>query len=192
MPSGWGHPLAHVLGLPCLGSILDCHYWDFYIYLWERDTIRSSNRHIWGCPTEISLSVAQGDAVAFSSLLAWRLLLLKWKSAKPPSHSQWEHNVMSFLKLEQLKYSLRGSSKGLIRFGAHFYAISKKNLLLDSIHFVIACNVVVFCVVNSFFLSFFLYIFHVFWCFLRFYNVIKWMYVALSAFENSIKRFKYI
>lgn len=62
-------------------------------------------------PMEISLSVAQGDAVAFSSLLARRLLLLKWKSAKPPSHSQWVHNVMSFLKLEKLKYSLRGSSK---------------------------------------------------------------------------------
>lgn len=42
------------------------------------------------------------------SLLARRLLLLHWKSAKCPSISRWLKVIMFFLKLEKIKYTLRG------------------------------------------------------------------------------------
>ena len=110
VPSGWGHPLSHVLALPCLGSILDCHFWDFYIYLWESDTTRSSNCHIWGCLYGKLVVSGTGWRSGLFVITSTELLL-KWKSAKPSSHSQCVHNGMSFLKLEKLKYSSRGSSK---------------------------------------------------------------------------------
>lgn len=50
------------------------------------------------------------DVLAFTSLLARRHLLLNWKSTKAPSSSRWLSDVMSFLKLEKIKYSLRGNT----------------------------------------------------------------------------------
>ncbi|KAF3840930.1 hypothetical protein F7725_006792 [Dissostichus mawsoni] len=52
----------------------------------------------------------QLDILAFTSLLARRLLLLHWKSKKAPSNAKWRSDVMSFLKLEKIKYSLRGGT----------------------------------------------------------------------------------
>lgn len=60
-------------------------------------------------PDQIDVSNAQSDAIAFSSLLARRLILFEWKSATPPTHRRWVGDVMAHLKLEKLKYSTRGS-----------------------------------------------------------------------------------
>ncbi len=57
----------------------------------------------------LKLSVAKSDAIAFMSLLARRLILLKWKSDTPPLYKQWFGEVMAHLRLEKLKYSIRGS-----------------------------------------------------------------------------------
>ena len=62
-------------------------------------------------PGEMTVSVLQSDAIAFSSLLARRLILFNWKSAIPPSHRRWVGDVMAHLKLEKLKYSTRGSAQ---------------------------------------------------------------------------------
>ncbi|KAF3844638.1 hypothetical protein F7725_007801 [Dissostichus mawsoni] len=40
--------------------------------------------------------------IAFSTLLARRLILLKWKQHSPPSFSQWVKDVMYFLQLEKM------------------------------------------------------------------------------------------
>lgn len=53
--------------------------------------------------------------IAFSTLLARRLILLKWKQHSPPSFSQWVKDVMYFLQLEKIKFLLRGSSNTFIR-----------------------------------------------------------------------------
>ena len=47
--------------------------------------------------------------IAFTSLLARRLILLSWKQATPPSFTRWIKETMYFLKLEKIKFTLRGS-----------------------------------------------------------------------------------
>lgn len=47
--------------------------------------------------------------IAFTSLIARRLILLSWKEQAPPSFTRWIRDVMHFLKLEKTRYTLRGS-----------------------------------------------------------------------------------
>ena len=47
--------------------------------------------------------------MAYTSLLARRRILLSWKSPTPPSATAWLEDVMFFLKLEKIKFSLKGS-----------------------------------------------------------------------------------
>lgn len=49
--------------------------------------------------------------IAFSTLLARRLIQLKWKQQAPPSFTKWIKDMLYFLKLEQIKYTLKGSSQ---------------------------------------------------------------------------------
>ena len=83
-----------------------------FSYICDKEIQPDPTIAIFGvAPPEVSLSLVQADAVAFSSLLARRLILLQWKSNNPPTHSQWIESVMTYLKLEKLRYSTRGSSK---------------------------------------------------------------------------------
>ena len=67
---------------------------------------------IFGVPVVPSAySRPQADVIVFSSLLARRKILFEWKSPKPPLSSSWLSRVMFFVKLEKIKYSLRGSMK---------------------------------------------------------------------------------
>lgn len=50
------------------------------------------------------------NIIAFATLLARRRILLHWKSKHPPKVSMWLSDLMLFLRLEKIKYSLRGSS----------------------------------------------------------------------------------
>lgn len=52
--------------------------------------------------------------MAFCSLLARRLILLKWKCTEPPTFSRWIKEVLFALKLEKIRFSAKGS---LSRFG---------------------------------------------------------------------------
>ncbi len=62
-------------------------------------------------PEELQLSASMCKILAFSSLLARRAILLKWKNPLPPTHIQWIRETMSCLYLEKIRYSLRGSGK---------------------------------------------------------------------------------
>lgn len=53
-------------------------------------------------PQETSITKHQARGVAFSTLLARRLILLSWKKVTP---LPWVEEVMSHLKVEQLKYT---------------------------------------------------------------------------------------
>ena len=59
----------------------------------------------------VSVNSTQRDAFAFATLLARRRILLNWKSAYPPKVSHWLRDLLLFLELEKIKYSLRGSTK---------------------------------------------------------------------------------
>lgn len=65
-------------------------------------------------PEEYKLNKYQSNAIAFSSLLARRLILFRWRATHPPSFVQWVHEVMMALQIEKLRSDLGGSCK---RFG---------------------------------------------------------------------------
>ena len=60
-------------------------------------------------PENISAVTHQHKALAFSSLLAQRLILLNWKNAAPPTHTHLIRSIMSNLKLEKIRYTLNGT-----------------------------------------------------------------------------------
>lgn len=62
-------------------------------------------------PDHLGLTRAQSNSVAFLTLLARRLILIKWKDCKPPTFTHWVKDVLYFLKLEKIRYSLKGSAK---------------------------------------------------------------------------------
>lgn len=59
-------------------------------------------------PSPIALSPVKKDVIAFTTLLARRLILLNWKSTVPPTYSRWIKEVLYFLKLEKIRQTLSG------------------------------------------------------------------------------------
>lgn len=65
---------------------------------------------IFGVPEEgIRLNNRQKSIVSFASLIARRRILMLWKNHLPPSNTSWLRDLMSFLKLEKIKFAVRGS-----------------------------------------------------------------------------------
>lgn len=62
-------------------------------------------------PSNSGLSKYDSHLIAFSTLLARRLILFNWKSSAPPTHSRWIREVMSALKLEKIRCTVQGSAK---------------------------------------------------------------------------------
>ncbi len=50
------------------------------------------------------------NVVAFATLMARRRILMGWKSPTPPKVSVWLSDMMMFLKIEKIKFFLRGST----------------------------------------------------------------------------------
>lgn len=66
---------------------------------------------IFGTPDKSDqFNWAQKEILKFTSLLARRRILLQWKSPNPPSVSQWLTDAMHFLKLEKIKYAMKGNT----------------------------------------------------------------------------------
>ena len=53
--------------------------------------------------------------IAFTTLLARRLILLNWKQRTPSSFSKWIKDVLYFLQLEKKKYTLKGSEQAFVK-----------------------------------------------------------------------------
>lgn len=64
---------------------------------------------IFGVAPSLDAPKKLKQALAFSTLLARRLILLNWKLPNSPSHSRWVREVLNNLKLEKLRLSLKGS-----------------------------------------------------------------------------------
>lgn len=87
-------------------------FFDTFSYICDREISPAPEIAIFGVtPAGLTMSRAQKDAIAFSSLLARRLILCNWKSSIPPTHKRWVEDVMAHLKLEKLKHTLRGSTQ---------------------------------------------------------------------------------
>lgn len=59
-------------------------------------------------PPTVSISSLETKLTAFVTLLARRLILLKWKSPTPPSHTLWLREVLNFVKLEKNQVHFEG------------------------------------------------------------------------------------
>lgn len=68
-------------------------------------------------PDDNHAATIQSIIIAFSSLIAGRRILLLWISHQPPSFKPWLLDTSVFLKLEKIKFSLRGSTS---RFHTHW------------------------------------------------------------------------
>uniref|UniRef100_A0A8C4S8Q7 Reverse transcriptase domain-containing protein n=1 Tax=Erpetoichthys calabaricus TaxID=27687 RepID=A0A8C4S8Q7_ERPCA len=62
-------------------------------------------------PDGLELEKDKQTVIAFTTLLARRLILLNWKNPNSPLISQWETDVLYYLKLEKIKFSNANSSK---------------------------------------------------------------------------------
>ena len=60
-------------------------------------------------PAGADLNATQANLLAYTTLLARRLILFKWKDPKAPSYAHWIREVMQSLKLEKIRYTMRGT-----------------------------------------------------------------------------------
>ena len=67
-------------------------------------------------PITFSLPNHKARLVAFSTLIARRLILMKWKSADPPSHLHWIRDMLHFIKLEKIRCTLRAVRGSISKF----------------------------------------------------------------------------
>lgn len=58
-------------------------------------------------PSDQKLPAHFVDLIAFLSLIARRAILMQWRSPHPPSHTKWIKDVLTFMKLEKIRYSLQ-------------------------------------------------------------------------------------
>ncbi|KAF3856803.1 hypothetical protein F7725_017526 [Dissostichus mawsoni] len=59
----------------------------------------------------LMITTENGDKVRLSSVeeAKKRLILLKWIHSSPPTHNRWIHEILYCVRLERIKFSLRGS-----------------------------------------------------------------------------------
>ena len=58
-------------------------------------------------PSTIPPSSSEATFIAFVTLLARRLILLRWKSSTPPSDTLWIKEILNLVKLEKIRCVLR-------------------------------------------------------------------------------------
>ena len=63
-------------------------------------------------PEDIYVNRLEREMLAFSSLLARRLILTIWKDRNVPTHSHWIREVLYNLRIEKVRYTLQGSAGG--------------------------------------------------------------------------------
>ena len=69
-------------------------------------------------PDDIVLSRHYSNAVAFASIIARRLILMRWKQEASPTHVHWVTELIMFIHMEKIKCTLGGSTS--IGPGNHF------------------------------------------------------------------------
>ncbi|KAM7402819.1 hypothetical protein PAMP_018030 [Pampus punctatissimus] len=62
-------------------------------------------------PQNTKINKQHRNMLAFCTLLARRLILTRWKDSQPPAYSHWIREVMTYVKLEKIRYSIQGSIK---------------------------------------------------------------------------------
>lgn len=63
----------------------------------------------------IQMTGNKENVFAFATLIAQRRILVEWKSSTPPTASALLSDMMMFLKVEKIKYFLRGSTEKILQ-----------------------------------------------------------------------------
>lgn len=89
------------------------NFWQIYFNtlsrIFSKTVDISPHIGIFGLPEEYTqYSTKELEVIAFTPRIAKRHLLLTWKSTTAPSSIQWIKEVMSFLKVEKIRYSKPG------------------------------------------------------------------------------------
>lgn len=66
---------------------------------------------IFGSTTGICLDNNTKSMISFSTLIARRLILCKWKDKSPPTFSHWIRDLTCYLVLEKIRYTVKGCSQ---------------------------------------------------------------------------------
>lgn len=64
---------------------------------------------LFGVPPTQNMPTTTQRVIAFTTLLARRAILLKWKHVSPPTHDRWIQDLLQCINLEKIRFSLQGS-----------------------------------------------------------------------------------
>ena len=64
---------------------------------------------LFGVPPTQNMPTTTQRVIAFTTLLARRSILLKWKHVSPPTHDRWIQELLQCINLEKIRFSLQGS-----------------------------------------------------------------------------------
>lgn len=94
---------------PNLGTFW-VNIFDAYSRIFQTDIAPNPICALFGFTPETNLIKGKAYVIiAFTSLIARRLILLSWKDQAPPNFARWIRDTMQFLKLEKIRYTLKGS-----------------------------------------------------------------------------------
>lgn len=77
-----------------------------------------------GQPPSSDWSKSSYRIIAFSTLLARRLIHLKRTHSSPPTHNRWIQEILLCIRLEKIRFSLKYSFKTFYFFLRHIYTLS--------------------------------------------------------------------
>lgn len=111
-------------------------FFDLMLEILELTMIPSPQIAIFGIPGEgVRLTTKQISVISFASLIAWRRILLLWKKRSPPSNTSWLWDLLSFLKIEKIKFTVCGSTENSITTFSHSSPTFNKAIYLTGLKY---------------------------------------------------------
>lgn len=102
--------LTHILVLILTDKLLEFHLWNVVTCQSYSTSTITPCCYFWNCRRPHSHIIQTQILLIFTTLLSFHRILLSWKSSVPPSLAVWFKCIIFFLKLENIKFTLRGST----------------------------------------------------------------------------------
>lgn len=118
-PSFFCKLCSYILALSIFEGVLIWSLWCPVQGNWEKYCSKCCDCII--CVSWASLNLHK-DSMASLTLLASRLIFLRWYSSVPPSHMAWVKEVLYHLKLEKIRLTLSGTGHKFEKTGKHFFS----------------------------------------------------------------------
>lgn len=102
--------LTHILVLILTDKLLEFHLWNVVTGQSYSTSTITPWCYFWNCRRPHSHIIQTQILLIFTTLLSFHRILLSWKSSVPPFLAVWFKCIIFFLKLENIKFTLRGST----------------------------------------------------------------------------------